>query len=426
VKRIVIALLLIGTATTALAGNGNLTLDEALQIAMEKNRDIDKAREYARYVLGRYVEERAAALPQLSFNADYRVSRDDGLPAVMGGETVTHNGSAGVSFSQALYTWGKIAAGIRAAEAGVATAGEELRMARQAAYRDVTAAFCDVLLWRELHRLATENLAQKRRHADEAHKRFAAGVATDYDVLAADVAVDNAMPESIRTANHLRISRERLRFLLAGEDEGLDVSGSLSVTPVPLPDYPVSLRLALEKRPELAEQRHQVRMYGELVTLAAADNKPRLDLKGGAGYGSTESDLFGSSGPNWNVGVFLSFPFFDGLRTDGRVQQARSELSLRKIEEQKLADAISLEVRSALSNLRESVEILTALSGTVRQAERLLQMAEKGYEYGVKIRLEVEDAQLNLLQARSSLARASRDYLTARVNLDWATGVAGE
>lgn len=425
-KRIVIALLLIGTATSALAGNGNLTLDEALQIAMEKNRDIDKAREYAHYVQGRYIEERAAALPQLSLSADYRISRNDGLPAIMGGETVTYNGSAGLSVSQPLYTWGKIAAGIRAAEAGVATAGEELRMARQAAYRDVTSAFCDVLLWRELHRLAMENLEQKRRHADEAHKRFAAGVATDYDVLAADVAVDNAMPESIRTANQLRIARERLRFLLAGEDEGLDVSGSLSVTPAPLPDYPAALRLALEKRPELAEQRQQIRMYGELLTLASADNKPRLDLKGSAGYGSVESDLFGSSGPNWNVGVFLSFPFFDGFRTDGRVQQARSELASRKIEEKKLADSISLEVRSALSNLRESVEILTALAGTVRQAERLLQMAEKGYEYGVKIRLEVEDAQLNLLQAHISLARASRDYLTARVNLDWATGVAGE
>jgi HAE1 family hydrophobic/amphiphilic exporter-1 len=53
-------------------------------------------------------------------------------------------------------------------------------------------------------------------------------------------------------------------------------------------------------------------------------------------------------------------------------------------------------------------------------------MAEKGYEYGVKIRLEVDDAQLNLLQAQSNLARARRDYLAARTNLDWTTGRLGE
>ena len=40
-----------------------LTLDQAISIAMEKNRDIEKAREYAYYVQGKYVEERAAALP---------------------------------------------------------------------------------------------------------------------------------------------------------------------------------------------------------------------------------------------------------------------------------------------------------------------------------------------------------------------------
>jgi len=53
-------------------------------------------------------------------------------------------------------------------------------------------------------------------------------------------------------------------------------------------------------------------------------------------------------------------------------------------------------------------------------------MAEKGVEYGVKTRLEVDDAQTNLLRAQSNLARANRDYLAASVNLLWAMGMAGE
>ena len=85
-----------------------------------------------------------------------------------------------------------------------------------------------------------------------------------------------------------------------------------------------------------------------------------------------------------------------------------------------------LAIKMTLYRASEDSEIVAALSGTVRQAERLLQMAEKGYEYGVKIRLEVDDAQLNLLQAQSNLARARRDYLAARTNLDWTTGRLGE
>ncbi len=424
-KRIVLTLLL-SVALSEVAWAGSLTLDQALQIALEKNRDIDRAREYTRYVQGRYVAERAAALPQFGINAGYGVSRDNGQPEVMGGGNTLTRTSAGLSLSQALFTWGKISAGIRAAEEGIGEADEELRMARQAAWRDVSVSFYDVLFQRELNRFATENLAQKQRHADEAHKRFAAGVATDYDVLSGDVAVENARPEVIRTENNLRIARERLRFLLAGDDEGLDVGGSLAVSRQPVPDYAAALKRALEKRPELAGQRHRIGIYRELVTIAAAENKPNIDLKAGTGWGSQESDAFSASGGNWNVGVALTFPFFDGYRTAGRVQQAESELATRRIEEKKLVDAVSLEVRTALSNLQEADEILTALSGTVRQAEKLLQMAEKGYEYGVKISLEVDDAQLNLLQARISLARPSRDSLAARVNLDWAMGVAGE
>ncbi len=64
--------------------------------------------------------------------------------------------------------------------------------------------------------------------------------------------------------------------------------------------------------------------------------------------------------------------------------------------------------------------------GTVSQAERLLALAEKGFEYGVKTRLDVEDAELNLKQAKGNLARARRDYLVARVNLEFVKGTLGE
>jgi len=58
----------------------------------------------------------------------------------------------------------------------------------------------------------------------------------------------------------------------------------------------------------------------------------------------------------------------------------------------------------------------------VKQAERLLFLAEKGFELGVKTRLEVQDAELNLMGARANLARAQRDYRVARVTLDWVAG----
>jgi HAE1 family hydrophobic/amphiphilic exporter-1 len=332
--------------------------------------------------------------------------------------------------SQPLYTWGKIGAAIRAADVGLKTAGDQLRLFQQAAVRDVTTAFCDVLLARELHTAARENLEQKKRLLEEARRKYAAGTATDYEVLAAEVAVDNALPATIRSENAIAAARHRLRFLLAMDGQEVDASGTLDTQFTNPPDYEQALMTAQANRPELADLRHRIGIYSELVTIAAAENKPRLDFKGGAGWhwlDIKESALSGSSnGAAWNVGLYLSFPFFDGLRGRGKTDQARSDLRTRQIDEAKLLESIALEIRTSRDDVKEAADIVQALGGTVKQAERLVQMAEKGYEFGVKIRLELDDAQLNLVQARSNLSRAQRDYRVARVNLLWAMGVAGE
>ena len=104
-----------------------------------------------------------------------------------------------------------------------------------------------------------------------------AGTATDYDVLAAGVAVDNGRPAVIRSDNRVRTALERLRFLLAVPGP-IDVSGSLDTPLAPAPDYDRVVAAALANRPELAEARTQLGIYGELVTIARAGNKPRLDF----------------------------------------------------------------------------------------------------------------------------------------------------
>ena len=119
----------------------------------------------------------------------------------------------------------------------------------------------------------------------------------------------------------------------------------------------------------------------------------------------------------------MSFPFFDGGKTKGRVRQAESDLARAALDEARLRDAIGLEVRAAVDSVRESGEITRALAGTVGQAERVLSMAEEGYQLGVKTRLDIEDAVVNLAAARAHLARAQRDYRVALAEVGWAAGI---
>ncbi len=113
-----------------------LTLPEALQIAAEKNRDIQKAREYRNWVQGKYEEELATALPQVGFTASLARSYDDSqsrlfssfMPSdgtsssstsiadIFGGRQDAR--SAQVTVNQLVFTWGAVGAALRAARFG--------------------------------------------------------------------------------------------------------------------------------------------------------------------------------------------------------------------------------------------------------------------------------------------------------------------
>jgi HAE1 family hydrophobic/amphiphilic exporter-1 len=420
-----------------------LTLEEALAVAASHNHDIQKAIEYQKWVQGKYLEERASALPQVSASGSFVRNFDNrqkdlfnlfssgsssggsssgtgaNLAEIFSGRQDALTGQ--VSVKQVIFTWGQIGAAIRAAKLGFGVADQQLRQFRQAVTRDVTTAYCDALVARELAKIAEEDLAQKQRHLDETTKRQLAGTATDYDVLAAQVAVENARPAVIRGQNTVRVARMQLGYLLAETGE-VDVTGTLGVPLEAVPSYESVLARALANRPELAAQENARGVYKELVTIARASSKPRVDASAAWGIGRIGLPSVSSSGYLWNAGVVASVPLFDGWRTKGQVAQAQTDLARAGLDELKLREGIAVSVRAAVDAAHEASEIVKAMSGTVTQAERLLFLAEKGFELGVKTRLEVQDAELNLSAARANLAQAQHDYRVARVNLDWVAG----
>jgi HAE1 family hydrophobic/amphiphilic exporter-1 len=423
------------------AGVKVLTLDQALAIAAAQNRDIQKAIEYRNWIQGKYVEERAAALPRGTFATSWVRSYDDTMSKLFsgfmggGGDTGGDGADLGEIFGgrqdnltgtfgvrQVLFTWGQVGAAIRAAKLGFDYSDQQLRRFRQAVIKDVTGAFYNVLAARELVRIAEENVAQRARRLEEVTRRREAGTATDYDVLAAQVELDSARPAVIRTQNAVRAAREQLRFLLA-EPQDVDVEGALAAAVEPVPTYDALLATAFQHRPEIGEIDTTQGIYTELIKIAGSGNKPRVDFAADWGKRRMSLPSISSTGTAWDVGVFATVPIFDGWRTKGQVAQARSNLASANIDELKLREGITLEVRTAVDGAQEAVALLNALTGPVKQAEQLLFLAEKGYELGVKTRLEVQDAEQNVNAARANLAVAQRDYRLARVNLDWVAGV---
>ncbi len=413
---------------TAPAGNDTLrlTLAEATRMAGEQHRNVQSARAYQDWVHGKYVQERAGALPNIKLAGGLSRQRDESQTALFGGlfppQQDVKYGEA--SLSQALFTWGQVGSAVHAAKEGIAGAGDQVESARQAAIVEATQAYGDLLLAHELADLAARDVALKQKHADEAQRRLEEGTATDYDVLAARVALQNVKPQAIRAANAVRTARDRLQFVLA-VGRPVDAVGRLDSgdTTATFPDYATALATAYAHRPDLASMQHERAIRKDLVKIYNAGDKPRLDLQATAGKRAYNIDGMNAEGPYWSAALAFSFPIFDGLRTRGQVAQARSDLHTLEIDEARLRDRVALEVRSALNAVEEARGIEAALAGTAGQARRLLKMAEDGYGLGVTTFLDVEDAQLGLLQAETNLAGARRDRLVAEVTLQQVQGV---
>jgi len=404
-----------------------LTLEEAKQIAVLRNKDILKAREARHKVEGFYLEQRSAAYPQVTISSYLNKAEDESQKAMGGGlldmPVDQKLGSVEAKLSQVIFTWGQVGAAIRGAQDLKAATEEEVKMAEQAALRDVGIAFYNILLAKDLHDLAVQIITQKERHYEESQKKLKAGTATDYDVLAASVSLDNAKPDVIRTKNAIDITLEQLKFLLGLKDEFIDITGDLNTAVEQYPQFDEVMAITKTRRPEIAMLQHQIEAAKENITINNGYNKPRLDFASMYGYRDLTFGDTNANGDAWNVGLYLTYPIFDSGKTRGLVMQAQSQLKSLELDMEKLDDTIFLQARQAVDAVKEAGEIVKALNGTVAQAEKLLFMAEKGYQFGAMTRLDVEDAELNLRQAHISLARGRRDYVVARITLSWVMGV---
>jgi outer membrane protein len=397
-----------------------ISLDEALQLTLDYSRDVLIAGEGKKQSEGRYIEERAAALPNLKMDAAAVRLRDN--VTFLSPKELTHTDYNGnLKLTQVLFTWGQIGAAIQAAKHDREATEQQYQAARQLALREAATAYHDLLFTLEIAKVARDNVAQKQRHLDEATRRNQAEVATDYDVLSARVALTNSQPQLTRTENDIKFASDRLRYYM-GIEEDFQVQGPLQCSL----KAPYSLVEVLEKardnRPEVAFYESRVGVFKELIKVAKGNLRPRLDFKASAGRAAIGGIDGNVPGNYWDAGLYLSFPLFDGLKTKGQVMQAQSRLATTEYEMKRLLDQIALQARETINRVDEAIQIIKGLEASITQAERLLTMAETGYRAGVKTKLEVDDAETDVLTAKVNLARARRDYLNAWTLLTWIMG----
>ena len=261
-------------------------------------------------------------------------------------------------------------------------------------------------------------LAERLLRLTEAQK--AAGTATGLDITRAQVQLQSEKQRLIAARENRETARlNLLRALNLGLDLDFEATVKLQYVPAEIPDPAKAVAAAIENRPELKAQIERERSARLSYDSAKFQRLPSVGAFGDYGdIGVSPTEIR----PTRTLGVSVKIPIFDGGRRDAQRAEAASQLRSESIRTRDTRKQTELEVRTSIEALRSADEQARVTIEALQLSERELAQAQRRFENGVAINLEVTDAQTRLARAREDNDNAIYRQRAARIDLAAALG----
>lgn len=336
---------------------------------------------------------------------------------------------AGITASQVLYSGGRTGAALRiAADYKRAAQNDYTEQVSEIALQ-VRQAYVRAALARELEAIAQAALTQAQDFQAQQQLRLDAGTASELDVMRAEVSAENLRPQLIEARNAADLAVLNLKRLVdIPLAQPVRLTTSLEVPALvgavrsgdPAPE------LVSEQRAAVAAAERQVAIREQQVKLARGAFLPQVDLRVSVGAQNLPSKVFGLNDSPWrkdvSTSVGISLPLFTGFRRTADLEQAHIELSRANLQLSQLRENVQLQFQQASGERERALSAIAARQRTVEQAQRVHDLTVLRFERGLATQLEVSDARLALLQARTNVAQALADFYIADATVDRALG----
>lgn len=396
-----------------------------------------------------FANARANALPQLRFNGSYTHVYESARGQAVGSffnQPNTYTFST--NLQQTLFQGGRLVAAMRAGNDVRQAAREDEREERASVTMQVQRAYLQGLFTARIAELQENNLVLASNRVTQIEQLQTAGQAARYDVLRARVERANLEPLAIQARNDRELALLELKRLL---NVPVDQPLALVTRIDPASAATMLAQMDTTGVPERsvirsAELTLSARRLG--VTVARADYYPTLAFTFQTGYsafppigygiprtrgaltvedcppGSAAGRLCQNGGffSDRQLGLNVSFPIFDGFRVRSNVELAQAQLRVAEVQLHQQREAVALDVARARAELGRSRAAYAARQQNSLEAQEAFQLASLRFSRGLSTQLEVSDAQLALLTAQSTEARATYDLFLASADLARALG----
>jgi outer membrane protein TolC len=275
---------------------------------------------------------------------------------------------------------------------------------------------------RETLRIRQLTFTSSQRLFDENQARLTTGVATDLDVLTAEVGVATARRNILLAEQSVRDAEDRLLNLI--NMPNLDVR----VGPVAFSDYrdgaptfAVSYKRAREFYPETLSTEETIKQLEIDLETARRNQLPDLDLTASLGYGGRAtsegyekaiSNLPNDHGNNWVIGLNYSMPW-GRHAAKAQYRTAQRNLSSRKLQLEQLEQSLLVNVRSSVRAVETNLAAVEIAAKGTELAVRQYEQQKARYDAGLStsrqvllVQDDLEEARFSELSARLALRRA--------------------
>jgi outer membrane protein len=429
------------------AGTQFLTLPQCIQTAISQATTVLKAKNAFDFSGTQLAQTYMQFLPNLEANANYtyqigRAYYTSVDPTFV--NTKNHGGTYQLSSTLNLFNGFSDVSGWRSGSQRRQAARLTLFRAKQQIAFDITQAYLQVLLDRQIVRIGEINLqaSREREKLIDAQTQVGSRSLADLYRQQAETSADEVslINARARVKDDLLALLERLRLDLLTPYDITDLAWETPTSTSPYGDEGTLVRQALHQRADLEAQERLAQATRWDVTSARAGYFPQLNLFGSlAGTGSILDrqtangvNVLPASQPSlmhqwgsevlYDVGVNLNWGIFERYLTRLSVARAQEAASDTDIDAQDRRLQVEEDVQQALNDYDSAVQQVTAAEKGVKAAQESFDAVSERYKVGASSIVDLLTAQSALVQAQASQAQSHIDYALQKRAIDLALG----
>ena len=408
-----------------------LTLDKALEIALDENPTIKVAAEEIALKKVASKEAWQSLLPEASLNGslDHTIKAAEMKLNDMSfkmGQDGTNTANAGLSINLPLFAPAVYRA-MSMTKTDIELAVEKSRASELDLINKVTKAYYQLMLAQDSYEVLQGSYKLAEDNFNVVNAKYQQGAVSEFDKISAEVQMRSIKPNVISAVNAVTLAKLQLKVLM-GITADVDIKTDDNLTNYESMLFANQLKeedMSLENNTTMKQFELNMKLLEKNVKSLKTNFMPTLSMSFSYQYQSLYNPNINFFDYTWSNSSSLMFNLSIPLYRASNFTKVKSaRIQMRQLDWNRIDTErkLNMQVVSYRNNMTASSEQVVSNKENVMQAEKAVQIAGKRYEVGKGTVLELNSSQVSLTQAQLTYNQSIYDYLVAKADLDQVLG----